>query len=222
MNKALCVCIVLLAAVCISSIPAVAQSSNPCLATQTWWPSADGPAPIGWSFYSTYPGTFAVLISAPKAGCPPPPPPFCPRCTATPSGGPAPGGPTSPEQGTAGMPIFLATGDTYIQETDVKLPGLGGGISLMRTWNSMWAAIAGSYQVGIFGPNWRSSYEERIFLGSDNYIRYLRGDGSIWSFGIGSNPSVWVVAGPSNVAATLIQGATNWTLTFSEWRKEAL
>jgi YD repeat-containing protein len=37
----------------------------------------------------------------------------------------------------------------------------------------------------MFGPNWRSTYEERVFVGSDNYFKYLRSDGSIWSFGYG-------------------------------------
>jgi YD repeat-containing protein len=66
-------------------------------------------------------------------------------------------------------------------------------------------------QVGLFGPNWRSTYEERVFLGSDGYMRYARGDGSFWSFGLGG-PG-WSVAAPANASATLIQGSTYWTIT---------
>lgn len=39
---------------------------------------------------------------------------------------------------SAGAPISLATGNTYIQQTDIRIPGLGGGLTLARTWNSKW------------------------------------------------------------------------------------
>jgi len=69
-----------------------------------------------------------------------------------------------------------------------------------------------AFQVGLFGPNWRSSFEERVFVGSDNYIKYARSDGSFWSFGY--NGAALAVAAPANVSATLVQGSTFWTLTF--------
>ncbi|MDE3109160.1 MAG: hypothetical protein KGL02_04390, partial [Acidobacteriota bacterium] len=64
----------------------------------------------------------------------------------------------------------LSTGNTYIIESDLHLPGLGGGLSLVRTWNSIWPATENAYQIGMFGPNWRSTYEERVYLGSDGYV----------------------------------------------------
>jgi YD repeat-containing protein len=86
---------------------------------------------------------------------------------------------------TTGLPISLASGDTFIVETDTKLPGLGGGLELTRQWNSMWPAADSAYQTGIFGPNWRSTYEEQVFVGSDNYFKYVQNDGTILSFGYG-------------------------------------
>src|SRR5262249_39739582 len=56
------------------------------------------------------------------AKCAPPGP--CPKCMA----------------GAVGHPISLATGDTYIEQSDVSIPGLGGGLTLGRTWNSIWPA----------------------------------------------------------------------------------
>jgi YD repeat-containing protein len=72
----------------------------------------------------------------------------------------------------------------------------------------------------MFGPNWRSTYEERVFLGSDNYMKYARSDGSFISFAY-LGP-VWEVAGgpsgnPNNnvlQVTNMSQGAMNWTITF--------
>jgi YD repeat-containing protein len=112
----------------------------------------------------------------------------------------------------------LATGNTYIQQVDVRIPGLSSGLSLVRTWNSQWPYTQTAFQTGLFGRNWRSTYEERIFVGGDNYVKYARGDGSFWSFA-GVN-SMYLVA-PSNVVATLTPiwnenslNWTNWALVF--------
>ena len=114
---------------------------------------------------------------------------------------------------SAGAPINLATGNTYIKEMDVAVPGLSGGLSLVRTWNSSWPSTQTAFQVGIFGPNWRSTYEERVFVGSDGYLKYARGDGCFWSFGW-SGYFVWGLVAPHNVSATLINGPSYWTITF--------
>lgn len=131
------------------------------------------------------------------ANCPPPAPKEpCLACAAA----------------AASKPINLATGNTYIEQRDIRVPGLGGGLTLVRTWNSQWPATQIASSIGIFGANWRSTYEERVFVGSDHYIRYARGDGSYWAFGYGSGGLVTVA--PANVNATLTSGNTYTTLTF--------
>ena len=111
----------------------------------------------------------------------------------------------------AGHPIRLANGRTFIAQTDINIPGLSNGLSLVRTWNSIWPASQSGSSVGLFGPNWRSTYEERIFLDSiDGYVRYARGNGSYWSFGFGGPQ--YAVAAPMNAGATLTYGPS-WTLT---------
>ncbi|MFZ3258312.1 MAG: DUF6531 domain-containing protein [Candidatus Acidiferrales bacterium] len=142
---------------------------------------------------------FTEYCQVPTVNCPPSDAPQETRC-----------GCSSP--GTGGGPINLATGNTYIQEADVKNPGLGGGLTLLRTWNSMWPATQSAYQVGLFGPNWRSNFEERVFLGSDNYVKYARGDGSFWSFAY--NGAGYGVAAPANQSAELVAGTSYWTLIF--------
>jgi YD repeat-containing protein len=181
---------------CVSSPGAAAQAPTSCLNYTTWWP--DWPIPAGWWYYLPYPGTFVFLIASYNHTCPPPQAASetKPRCPAA----------------VAGKPICLSTGNTYIEQSDVRLPGLSGGLTLSRTWNSQWPSTQSLLQVGMFGPNWRSTYEERVFVGSDNYIKYARGDGSFWSFG--SNGGTWSLAAPQNVTATLASGSSYWTLTF--------
>ena len=119
---------------------------------------------------------------------------------------------------TGGRPINLANGNVYIDQVDVSVPGLGGGLKLVRSWNSLWPPSQSFYRTaGMFGPNWRSNFEERIFVGDDSYIKYARGDGNFWSFGYaGSN---WLAAAPANASAVLTQTSTNWVLTFKSGEK---
>jgi YD repeat-containing protein len=150
------------------------------------------PRPAGWFVIGPGQGLYSYVIGAQKC----PPPTACPDCGAS-----------------AGKPIQLATGDTVVEETDVSLPGLGGGLSLRRKWHSLWPAVDVPSSVGIFGTNWRSTYEEMVFMGSDNYLKYSRGDGSYWSFGI-NNFGAFVVVSPGNVFATFTQTPSYYLITF--------
>ena len=168
---------------CALSRPSAAQSSTPlpsgCLPKQNlFYPDA---IPIGWFFFSYYPGTYQYVVAA--NACSPQEPCHCNDAT---------------------NPISLATGDTFIEQADIRIPGLGGGLSLARTWNSTWSSTLSSFQNGIFGPNWRSTYEQRIVFATDNYLKLIKEDATFWSFGAsGSSMTSWVVVGPANVAATL-------------------
>jgi YD repeat-containing protein len=97
------------------------------------------------------------------------------------------------------------------------VPGISGGLSLNRRWNSLWPVSQAASQVGLFGPNWRSSYEERVFSDGNGYIKYARSDGSFWSFYF-AGPA-WSVAAPANATASLAQGTSYWTLTFQNGEK---
>lgn len=115
-----------------------------------------------------------------------------------------------------GGPINFTNGNTYIEENDVRVLGLGGGLALDRVWNSMWPAVLTGFQTGMFGLNWRSTYEERLFAGSgsyNGYMLYLRADGGLWIFSW--TGSTWQLSAPASATATLTQNGTQtWTLAF--------
>ena len=124
-----------------------------------------------------------------------------------------------------GGPIHLSTGDTYITETDVRIPGLGGGLSLSRSWHSIPASSRSG--LGMFGSSWTSSFEESIFLDAGNFVTYLHGDGGVWYFAWSSwdsngNP-YFSVGAPATQTATLTQAVLqtnpNWTLAFQNGEK---
>jgi YD repeat-containing protein len=145
-------------------------------------------------------GPWSAVCDIPTYQCSPAP---CPTCNAPKGGG----------------PIDLATGNTDIQQSDVALPGLGGGLTLSRTWNSQTVAY------GKFGLGWSSNLEERVYVGGDGLIKNARGDGSIWSYGWSSysqdgSGSVYYLAGPRNGGSTLQVNPTTWTLTLNSGEKK--
>ena len=137
-------------------------------------------------------GPWSAICDIPTYQCSPAP---CPSCNGASGGG----------------PIDLASGNTDIAQADIRLPGLGGGLTLARTWNSQNPAV------GIFGVGWTSNVEEQVYLGADNLIKHSRSDGSIWSFGFSSygtdnSTAIYLLAGPRNGSVTAQVDATKWTL----------
>jgi len=121
-----------------------------------------------------------------------------------------------PQDCCGGEPIDFASGNTYIQQTDISVPGLGGGLKLVRTWNSVFSMFYGNVLAnGLFGNNWRSNYEESISTGDGGIAHYSRGDGSVWTFrSTPAAPSHFSLTAPGNTSAVLDRGDRFWTLVF--------
>jgi YD repeat-containing protein len=130
-----------------------------------------------------------------------------------------------------GAPIDFASGDTYVTQTDIKIPGLGGGLTLQRTWNSLspenppsfGVGPNGTLPVGMFGPGWTSNFEENVWIGSDGYMKQMLGSGDVNSFGfsgVGSGNSQFVTAGRGSQNTVLTQTPSNWTLALPNGSQE--
>ncbi len=65
----------------------------------------------------------------------------------------------------------------------------------------------------MFGGNWKSNFEERVFSASDGYMTYARGNGSFWSFQQNGSGQ-WNLVSPANETVTLTPGTSYWTLKF--------
>ncbi len=170
-----------------------------CFNNSQWYAVCVPPLPPGVSECDGF--DFTEYCWIPLYDCPPIP---CPTCNGA----------------TASQPIDLATGNTYIEQSDIELPGLGGGLSLKRRWNSS----PGTASYGMFGHQWSSNFEEQVYVGDDHMIKHSRGDGSIWTYGFakewgptGGTPA-FRPAAPLNTGATMlytgyIEGRPSWTIT---------
>ena len=123
--------------------------------------------------------------------------------------------------GKAGGPINVTNGNIWITHQDYQLPGLGGGISVSRTWNSFWSQSNPPQMAGVFGDSWRSTYEERLQTGSGS-ILYWRSTGDHWTFTPDPTTQGYTVSSPQDEHATLAQNAAsgNYVITFADGSKE--
>jgi len=128
-------------------------------------------------------------------------------------------GPSCPRSGAenmCGLPINLTNGNVWTQTDDYELPGLGGGISLRRTWNSQWPGYSPWIQAGMFGDSWQSTFEKHMqLLSGGKQLLYWRGDGSAWFFTQAQN--VWSLSSPADERTTLTYSSkTGYTLTLRD------
>jgi len=134
---------------------------------------------------------------------------------------------TGPNQGTcgingcpcvAGAPINLTDGNTWIQERDYAVPGLGGGLQLSRVWNNRLGYATPPAMAGMFGFGWRSTYEEMLAgPHSNNHMAYWRADCSAWSFTYNSGTGAYSLISPADERAQLVLNPATgvFTITFA-------
>lgn len=123
-------------------------------------------------------------------------------------------------QSQAADPINLTNGNVWVQQRDYSSPGLGGGLELVRTWNSLWQWSSATLpaEAGMFGNSWRSTYEE-VLSGPDsnNNLMYYRGDGSAWTFTYNNVLNSYSLTSPPDERAQLASNPTGgFTLTLAD------
>jgi YD repeat-containing protein len=199
MKKSLAILLLVVVMQCWLAGTAIAQQQKSNCDSSTVAGFVPGGVPAGYGCTDWGLFTFLFICNYKNVNCAPPTSPTevhakCPWCS---------------------NPVDLTTGNTYIEQTDVNIPGLSN-LTLVRTWNSQWPSSQRGSVVGLFGPHWRSTYEERVFLDEDGYLRYARSDGSFWSFGLGDGLG-WAVVAPGNAGATAFQRYAPQSLTPTYW-----
>ncbi len=133
-------------------------------------------------------------------------------------------GPSTECEAMAGEPINLTTGDVWNYKTDYSVPGLAGGLSIKRTWNSLWNQSNPPFEAGMFGRGWTSDFEERLQVFNSTHIIYWRGSGNTWIFEapVGCTSCAYNVMSPPNEHASLrYDSATaQYTLSFKDGTKK--
>lgn len=133
-------------------------------------------------------------------------------------------GPSEEVESKAGEPINLTNGDVWIPKTDYSVPGLAGGLSAKRTWNSLWNHSSPPFEIGMFGRGWTSSFEERLQTFNSNHTIYWNGSGNIWVFKkpVGCTDCAYSVISPLNQHASIQYDASigQRTLSFSDGTKK--
>jgi hypothetical protein len=117
------------------------------------------------------------------------------------------GGPTSCNS-AVGEPVNVTNGNMYISQADYQLPGVIGGIQIVRTYNST------SSRIGLFGRGWTTTYDEAIQVYDSSNLRLLLGSGqAIYFSGSGGT----FTPRQTDFAGTIVKNADN-TYTL-HWRK---
>jgi YD repeat-containing protein len=118
----------------------------------------------------------------------------------------------------AGSPINVINGNVWVQQTDYSLPGIGGGLQVARTWNSLWPLSQPVAATGTFGLGWWSNYEERLSFPGSGTITYWRGDGDYWFFAEGTIPGSYGLVSPPDERASLQfdSGSARFTISFAD------
>src|SRR5262249_16332954 len=119
---------------------------------------------------------------------------------------------------SGGDPINLANGNSWVEQTDYSIPGLGN-THILRTWNSQYAISNPVELVGTFGNTWRSHFDEGLVFtvgtAATAPVQYWRGGGGVWYFSVGPTDGTYVVSSPMNQHATIQVNSITQTATLS-------
>src|SRR5215204_1655666 len=76
-----------------------------------------------------------------------------------------------PNCASVGEPVNVTNGNVWLQQSDYELLGAGGGLSLLRTHNSI------NTRIGLFGKGWTATYEEWVKPYDATSLRLYLSDG---------------------------------------------
>ena len=110
-----------------------------------------------------------------------------------------------------GEPVNVTNGNMYLQETDYRLPGIGGGLEITRTYNS------NKQTNGLFGVGWSSMLDEAVVAYGNLLVRLNLPDGRAVYFKRGSVGAPFEPLPTLNFHGQIVKNVDNsYTLTFRD------
>jgi RHS repeat-associated protein len=172
----------------------------------SWWVYEGTPveSQCGWDTFAIGPGEF---LTSPVNGAPEP-------GGAVLYGGGGSGATSNLNRISCGDPVNCATGNLYESYADLSVPGLNGGLSFSRTYNSQ-AAASGT--LGPMGYGWSISFGESLSLDpSGQAATITSADGSAVTF---TQNGEGAFTAPAWVLAKLVHnGEGTWSYTLPDQR----
>ena len=117
-------------------------------------------------------------------------------------------GPTECKSGV-GEPINVTNGNMYLKQTDYRLPGMGDGLEVTRSFNS-----GNLKRLGLFGSGWSTQYDKSIKALGDNLLRLNLADGRAVYFT--GTSTTFVSHSPLNFHGQIVKHAGGYTLTYKD------
>jgi RHS repeat-associated protein len=109
---------------------------------------------------------------------------------------------------SVGRPVNVTNGNMYLQQTDYRLPGIGAGLEITRTYNSS------KQTSGLFGVGWSSILDESVVAYGNFLVRLNLPDGRAVYFARDSVGSPFDPLPTLNFHGQIVKNADNsYTLT---------
>jgi len=114
---------------------------------------------------------------------------------------------------TVGRPVNVTNGNMYLQQTDYRLPGIGEGLEITRTYNSS------KQTSGLFGVGWSSILDESVVAYGNLLVRLDLPDGRAVYFARDSVGDPFVPLPTLHFHGQIVKNGDNsYTLTFRDGR----
>ncbi|MGH9873572.1 MAG: DUF6531 domain-containing protein [Pyrinomonadaceae bacterium] len=115
---------------------------------------------------------------------------------------------------SVGKPVNVTSGNMYIQQTDYRLHGVGGGLDITRTYNSK------NQVAGLFGYSWSSILDESIIAYGTMLLRLNLPDGrAVYLARPSPSNNTYTIRQPLNFYGQVVKNVDNtYTLTFKDGR----
>lgn len=112
-----------------------------------------------------------------------------------------------------GRPVNVTNGNMYLQQTDYRLPGVGDGLEITRTYNSR------MQRAGIFGYGWSTTLDESINAYGTTFLRLNLPDARAVYFSRSSTSAPYLPRQPLDFYGQIVKNSdTTYTLTFKDGR----